>query len=78
MGNGFIHYVGIALGGLDIGMPHELLQHPYIDPVFEHGGGETVPQRMAGDPLFDTCRLRGPLNGLLQTGFHDMVPPLAA
>ncbi len=28
----------LNFGGLDIGMPHELLNHADIDPIFEHMG----------------------------------------
>ena len=37
-----LHDMGIDFGGLDIGMPHEFLNHADIDPIFEHMGSPTL------------------------------------
>ena len=34
--------MGIDFGGLDIGMPHQFLNHANIDPIFEHMGGPAL------------------------------------
>jgi len=32
--------MGIQLGGLDVGMPHQILDDPDVDTVFKQVGGE--------------------------------------
>jgi len=36
--------VGVYLHGLHIAVAEEGLQHPDVDPVFQHVGGEAVPE----------------------------------
>ena len=39
--------MGVNFGGLNIGMPHEFLNYPNINPVFEHMSCELMAKRMA-------------------------------
>ena len=39
-GDVFVHDMGVTFRGFDICMPHEFLQHSYIDTIFQHGGGK--------------------------------------
>jgi len=36
----FVTDVSIALRGFNVCVPHKLLQHAYIDPIFQHGCGK--------------------------------------
>ncbi len=46
-----LHDMSVNLGGFNVGMAHQCLEDPDIDPVFQHVGGETVAQGMAAYPL---------------------------
>ena len=37
-------HVGVALGGGEIGMTEQFLDHPQIRPTVEKMGGESVPE----------------------------------
>ena len=54
--------MSVNLGGTDIGMPQQLLDHPEVSAVFEKVRGEAMAQHVWGDvpgnagsphPLFD-------------------------
>jgi len=68
-----VHDMGIYLGGLDVGMAEEILKDADIHPIFQEMGGETMAQGMAADLFMDPGLERGPLDGLLQAGFQDMM-----
>ena len=47
-----------------------------VHPVFQHVGGEAVPQDVAAGLLVDPGLLCGPFHRLLQTGFKHMMAHL--
>jgi len=50
-------------------MAAKFVEHPNVHPVFQHVGGEAVPQSMTADFLVDPGRGRCPLEGHAQ-GFR--------
>ena len=63
----------VYLCGFDIGMAHQLLNHPDIDPVFQQMRGERMPKRMATDPFGDAGFIHRRFYCFLQTGFKNVV-----
>ena len=45
------HYMGINFRCLDIRMPHEFLEHPDIDSIFQHVGGKGMTKGVNRCPL---------------------------
>ena len=46
-GDVLLHDMGVDLGGFNIGMAHQFLDHPDIHAVFQHVGGKRMTKRMA-------------------------------
>ena len=46
--------VGINLGGGNIGVPEQFLDHPQVGSVLEEVGGEGVAQEVRVDVLFES------------------------
>ena len=61
-----MHHVRVDFGGLDVGMPHELLDRAEVDPIFQKMGGKEMAQGMAGGPFGDAGAINGGFDGLLQ------------
>jgi hypothetical protein len=74
-GDVLFHDMGVDLGGFNIGMAHQFLDHPDIDPVFQHVSGERMPKRVAAYGFSDTGPIYRHLYSLLQAGFKHVVPP---
>jgi len=47
----FLHDMGVNFGGLDVRMPHQLLNDPDVDAVFQQMRRVAVPKRVTGNPL---------------------------
>ena len=43
--------MGVDLGGLDAGMPQQLLQHPQVGAAGMHVGGKGMTQHVRRDPI---------------------------
>ena len=69
----FFHDVGIDLGRLYIGMTHQLLNDPNINPVFKQMGGETMPKGMTADRFCKSRLSCGGLHRFLEPGFKHMM-----
>jgi hypothetical protein len=69
------HDMGVDFGGLDIGVAHELLNHPDIGAAFKQMRGKTVAQGMAAGFLVDVGERQCPFDRLLKAGFQNMMTP---
>jgi hypothetical protein len=80
-GNVLFHYMGIDLSRLHIGMAHQFLYDPDVNPVFKQVGGPalrggincTMAKGMTAD-RFSKARLsHGGLHRFLEPGFKHMM-----
>ena len=71
-----VHDVGIDLRRRHVHMPEQVLDAADIGPAFQQVRGETVPQRMGGDPLVDLGLARRLANGPLKRAVLEMVTPV--
>jgi len=62
----------VNLSGLNISVAHEFLEHPDVNTVFQHMGGETVPERMTSGTLLNPGPLNSELDRLLEAGLQHM------
>ena len=65
--------MGVDLGGGDIGMAQQSLQHPQVCPAFQQMGGKGMPQDMRADLCgIQSCMRSQILNYLEQANAADM------
>ena len=80
-GNILFHDVGIDLGRLHIGMAHQFLNDPDVNPVFKQVGGPalksgincTMPKCMTAGRFCKSRLSHGGLYGFLEPGFKYMM-----
>ena len=48
-----IRAMEVALGGLDMGMPHQILDGLEVDPFIQEGGGESMAHHVGMDSFPD-------------------------
>jgi len=70
--NIFLHKMDIYLCDFDVCMVHQLLNHTYIDSVFQQMNGEEMTKRIATESLGDAGFIHCRLHHFLQTGVKNM------
>ena len=72
-GNVLFHYVSIDLCSLHIGMTHQFLNDPNVNPVFKQVGGKTMPKSMTANRFCKSRLSYGGLYRFLEPGFKHMM-----
>ena len=54
-----LHHMGVDFRGFDVGMPHQLLNNPYVYAILQQMGGKTVTKGMGGGRLVHTGFCQG-------------------
>ena len=81
--NGYVlfHYMGVDLGSLNIGVTHQFLSYPDVDPVFKQVGGPalrggincTMAKGVTADRFCKSRLSYGGLHRFLEPGFKYMM-----